>query len=192
MKLKKVNCFEEMRFYVGLGMLVQSESTCKAKQTPVHARAACGTACSSKLTPSFTERIPCITSPAACLNLSSLSVFSSLAWTSRSICDHPLAVSTCSIVFSIRDVLRPGLSPLGSRDKTLSYSSSISGSLCLRSSYALFQSCSDRAEGGDGTSEGACIVTCPVGAGKIAGVGGTEEDEVAAKGWTTDNGVAGS
>ena len=46
-----------------------------------------------------------------------------------------------------------------------SYASTIFGSLCLRSSYALFQSCSDRVEEDDGTSEAACSVTCPAAAG---------------------------
>src|SRR5271156_5156457 len=152
-------------------MLIEHVITCKAKQTPAQARAACGTVCSAELTISLTERTPCMTSPTACLTLSSPSVFFRPAWTSRSICDHLLVVFACSIEFSTCDLSGLELSSLSSRDKILSYASSNFGSLRLISSYALFQSCSDGVEEGeDGVLEGACSKTGAVGACKaVAG-----------------------
>ena len=89
------------------------------------------------------------------------------------------------------DGLRPEQSSLSSRDKILSYASTSFGSLCLRSSYALFQSCSDRVEGENRTSEGACSVKFPAGAGETVGGGGTEEGEAIVGEWIADSGLAG-
>ena len=155
---------------MGLSMLIQSEFTCKAKHTAVHARAACGTACSPELTASFTERIPRNTSPAVCLCLSSLFVSSNLVWASSIISDQRLAGYTCPVVFSIGDVLQPGLPSLDFSNKSLSYSSSSPFSLNLRSSYALSKS-SDDVEGEDRTSERAFLITSAAEAGETVGGG---------------------